>query len=76
MNTLGPTEFGKAMSPNKDSIHLNRIAEFLHSAQEEKKGIYSDEPKVTSQKLAQEVKAAEAEFSQVIACPACVAAGS
>jgi TPR repeat protein len=65
INTLRPTEFGKIMSPNEDSTN-NFIAEFLNSAQEEKKGIYSDEPKVTSQKLAQEVKAAEADFSQVI----------
>ena len=50
---------------SEDSTLFN-IEEFLSSAKEAKRGIYSDRPQVTPQQLAREVKAAEAEFSQVV----------
>ena len=42
------------------------IEDFLSSAKEAKAGIYSDGPEVTPQQLANEIKAAKAEFSEVI----------
>lgn len=50
----------------KDSSTYIFITAFLNSAKEHKRGIYSDEPQVTPQQLAEEVKAAETEFSKVI----------
>ena len=45
---------------------FNLILNFLESAKEKKQGIYSDFSLVAPQQLANEVKAAEAEFSRVI----------
>jgi hypothetical protein len=42
------------------------IIDLLNCAKNEKLGIYGDEPQATPQQLAEEIKAAEAEFSQVV----------
>ena len=61
---VGLKKLVKIMS--EDSSNDFNIADCISSAKEAKQGIYSNEPHVTSQQLASEVKAADAEFSQVI----------
>jgi hypothetical protein len=51
---------------SKDSYFNASITNIINSAKEAKQGIYSDEPQITSQQLAQDVKAAEEDFSQVV----------
>jgi hypothetical protein len=51
---------------SKDSsCNFSTIADFLGTAKDEKVGIYSVEPQVTSHQLVKEVNAAEAYLSHV-----------